>query len=106
MGGWIQFDGATNWQRPGVYFDDYGDTWQCVGNGKYLDFSAASGTEEGRLMSQRIPNTTSPTVLRQAWQRAEARGNVIREGAAGEILIGVAVGTNPAWGTDLTTLTS
>lgn len=57
-------------------------------------------------MTQRIPNTTSPTELRQAWQRAEARSSIIRDGAAGEILIGVAVGTNPAWSTDLITLTS
>ncbi len=54
----------------------------------------------------RIPNANSPVEIRKAFQQVKSQGNIIREGALGEILIGVTVGVNPAWGTDLTTLTS
>lgn len=54
----------------------------------------------------RIPNANSPVEIRKAFQQVKASASILLEGAAGEILIGVAVGTNPAWGTDLTTLTS
>ena len=55
---------------------------------------------------ERIPRGSSPKELRNAFQRREARGDIPVQGAAGEILVGVAVGSLPTWTTDLITLTS
>ncbi|KKL52915.1 hypothetical protein LCGC14_2280670, partial [marine sediment metagenome] len=56
-------------------------------------------------MPLRIPNASSPTEIRQAFQRAEARATVLRDGASGEILVGAGVGSDPTWETELTALT-
>ena len=54
---------------------------------------------------ERIPRGSSPRELRSAFQRREGRGDIITQGAAGEILVGAGIGSNPAWGTELVTLT-
>lgn len=48
-------------------------------------------------MTLRIPNTSNPTEVRRAFQQSGVRGNIIRDGAAGEVLVGVGVGSNPTW---------
>ena len=54
---------------------------------------------------ERIPRGSSPKEIRSAFQQREGRGDIITQGAAGEILVGVAVGSLPVWGTELTALT-
>ena len=53
----------------------------------------------------RIPNTFSPIEVRRAFAGLRKKSDLLDDGAAGEVLVGVAVGTNAIWGTELTALT-
>ncbi len=57
------------------------------------------------MSESRIPNTNSPEEVRRAFAALGQKGNIITKGAAGEVLVGVAVGSLPAWGTELTAIT-
>jgi len=48
-------------------------------------------------MPQRIPHGDSPVELRQAFQRMEGIASVLFDGESGELLVGVAVDSNPVW---------
>ena len=57
------------------------------------------------MVRRRIPHPNVPTEVRQAFQRATEDTSILTDGAAGEVLVGVGVGSTPAWGTSLTALT-
>ncbi len=56
-------------------------------------------------MPLRLPNPNSPEEVRRAFGELKAPFDVLSKGAAGEVLVGVGVGSVPAWGTELTALT-
>jgi len=52
-----------------------------------------------------IPHPTTPIEVRRAFQQLKRKSDVLTQGTAGQVLIGVAIGTNPVWTTSLTALT-
>ena len=56
-------------------------------------------------MPNRIPNPSSPSEVRQAFQRLNDSTSVLLDGALGEILVGAGADVAPTWTTELTTLT-
>jgi len=57
------------------------------------------------MTRRRIPHPEVPTEVRQAFQYLVEDTGVLTDGAAGEVLVGIGVGSAPAWGTQLTGLT-
>ena len=57
------------------------------------------------MVRRRIPHPNVPTEVRQAFQRATEDTSILTDGASGEVLVGAGVGSTPAWGTELTSLT-
>lgn len=54
----------------------------------------------------RIPNANSPVEIRKAFQQTKAASGFLLDGTLGQILTGAGANVVPAWGTDLTALTS
>jgi len=56
-------------------------------------------------VDHRIPNTHSPEEVRRAFARLNNQADIIDQGAVGQVLVATGVGSLPAWGTELTSLT-